>query len=141
MENEVCENCGRAIGKLEQAFIYKGHVVCRQCNKHLCGEPSKTQSHPENRNMAKSLIFLTTLVFWSLFCLLLVVSAATYYEYIRETSEYAYDAPMTKIVAITAIVGKTAKGWFLIPLLIWYLDALPLFIGLMLVKKDKKETS
>ena len=137
MENEICENCGRAIGKLERAFVYKGHIVCRQCNKHLCDEPSQTQSHPENQNMAKSQIWIM-LVCWSLFCLLLVVSAATYYEHIRETSEYAYDALITKIEAIAAIIGKITKVWFLVPFLIWYLGALPLFIGLMLIKKDKK---
>ena len=138
MKNEVCENCGRTMGRLEQAFIYKGHIVCKQCNRHLCDEPSQTQSYPRNQNMAKSQIFWILLVCWSLFCLLLVVSAATYYEYIRDTSEYAYDAPITKIEAIAAIIGKIAKVWFLVPLLIWYLGALPLFIGLMLIKKDKK---
>ena len=46
MENEVCKNCGRAIGKLEQVFVYKDHVVCKECNKKLSDEPQEitTQS-------------------------------------------------------------------------------------------------
>jgi len=46
MGKEVCENCGRAMGKLEQAFICKGHVVCKECNKKLSDEPQEitTQS-------------------------------------------------------------------------------------------------
>jgi hypothetical protein len=44
MGNEVCENCGRAIGKLEQAFICKGHVVCKECNKKLSDEPQEIRS-------------------------------------------------------------------------------------------------
>lgn len=39
MGNEVCKNCGRNIGKLEQAFVYKGHVVCGECNEKLRDEP------------------------------------------------------------------------------------------------------
>jgi hypothetical protein len=41
MENEVCENCGRVIGKLEQAFVYESHIVCKQCYKHLYQEPQE----------------------------------------------------------------------------------------------------
>ncbi len=41
MENEVCKNCGRAIGKLEQVFVYKDHVVCKECNLKLRDEPQK----------------------------------------------------------------------------------------------------
>lgn len=44
MENEFCENCGRTIGKLEQAYVYKGHVVCKQCYKYLHHEPQKIPS-------------------------------------------------------------------------------------------------
>jgi len=140
MENEVCENCTRTIGKLEQAFIYKGHVVCKQCNEKLSDEPGQTQSHAENQNMTKSRIFGTALISWSIFCLLLVISTVTYYDHVRETSEFAYDAPATKIEAIAAIIGKVVRFWFLVPLLIWYLGVLPLFIGLILLKKGKNQT-
>lgn len=40
-ENEVCKNCGRAIGKLEQVFVYKDHVVCKECNLKLRDEPQE----------------------------------------------------------------------------------------------------
>ncbi len=41
MKNEVCEKCGRAIGKLEHPFVYEGHVVCKDCNKKLRDGPQE----------------------------------------------------------------------------------------------------
>lgn len=35
MQNEICENCGAAIGRLEKAFVYKGHIVCNECDNKL----------------------------------------------------------------------------------------------------------
>jgi hypothetical protein len=35
MENDICKNCGRPIGRLEQAYVYGGYVVCKQCNDSL----------------------------------------------------------------------------------------------------------
>ena len=32
---ETCENCGRTIGKLEQAYIHNNKVVCKECNELL----------------------------------------------------------------------------------------------------------
>lgn len=32
---EVCENCGRPIGKLEKSMIWEEHLVCRECRDHL----------------------------------------------------------------------------------------------------------
>lgn len=32
---EVCKNCGRIIGKLEQAYVFKNHIVCQQCHEKL----------------------------------------------------------------------------------------------------------
>lgn len=32
---EVCENCGRTIGKLEQPCVFEGHVVCAPCHQRL----------------------------------------------------------------------------------------------------------
>ncbi len=34
---ETCENCGRSIGRLETASIWKDHVVCPHCYKNLNG--------------------------------------------------------------------------------------------------------
>ncbi|MEK9137191.1 MAG: hypothetical protein AAB393_08715, partial [Bacteroidota bacterium] len=33
--DEVCENCGAKIGRLEQAFLFDKHVVCFSCNRRL----------------------------------------------------------------------------------------------------------
>lgn len=54
MEDEICENCGRAIGKLEQAFVHKGHVVCKECNRKLCDEPKETQPSQAKSQQAHS---------------------------------------------------------------------------------------
>ncbi|MBA7685848.1 hypothetical protein ES703_94277 [subsurface metagenome] len=35
MEDEICENCGGIINIFEQAFVYKGRVVCEKCDKKL----------------------------------------------------------------------------------------------------------
>jgi ribosome-binding protein aMBF1 (putative translation factor) len=35
MRTETCQNCGRIIGKLEQAYIYQNHIVCNQCYSTL----------------------------------------------------------------------------------------------------------
>jgi len=35
MEDEICENCGGIIGVLDQAFVYKGRIVCEKCDKEL----------------------------------------------------------------------------------------------------------
>ncbi len=32
---EVCENCENSIGKLEQQFMFKSHVICAKCHKKL----------------------------------------------------------------------------------------------------------
>ncbi len=34
-KTEHCENCGKVIGGLEQAYVYEGRVVCHQCNETL----------------------------------------------------------------------------------------------------------
>lgn len=32
---EHCENCGKAMEKLEREYVYEGQVVCKQCNESL----------------------------------------------------------------------------------------------------------
>ncbi len=47
---EQCENCGRLIGKLEQAYVYEGRVVCEQCNEKLTKGPKKPTETKRGRN-------------------------------------------------------------------------------------------
>lgn len=35
---EICENCGRVIGKLETPMVWNGHVVCKGCRDALAAE-------------------------------------------------------------------------------------------------------
>lgn len=35
MATEVCENCGRSIGSLEQPHVWRGHVLCPECDSRL----------------------------------------------------------------------------------------------------------
>ena len=37
---ENCENCGRAIGKLEEPYVWRKHVVCAECHVHLSSAPA-----------------------------------------------------------------------------------------------------
>jgi hypothetical protein len=32
---EICQNCERTIGKLEQAYVYNNKIVCKECNARL----------------------------------------------------------------------------------------------------------
>ena len=32
---EICSNCGREIGRTEQAYIFEGKIVCVECDKEL----------------------------------------------------------------------------------------------------------
>lgn len=42
---ETCSNCGRAIGPLEQANLWRGHVVCNECYARLgAGAPASVPS-------------------------------------------------------------------------------------------------
>lgn len=47
MSNEVCENCGRQIGKLETPYVLnkksEEYVVCKECY-YRCKEPDETLS-------------------------------------------------------------------------------------------------
>jgi hypothetical protein len=43
---EVCANCGRTIGRLEQPFIYGESIVCFGCYRHLnSDQPSQGFAH------------------------------------------------------------------------------------------------
>lgn len=33
--NEICENCGRQIGKLETPMLHDEHIVCMECYERL----------------------------------------------------------------------------------------------------------
>jgi len=35
---ETCENCKRIIGKLEQAYVFQGRIVCNECDSKLRSE-------------------------------------------------------------------------------------------------------
>jgi len=43
MREEICEECGRIIGIAEQAYIYKGRIVCEQCDRKLREEVRQDQ--------------------------------------------------------------------------------------------------
>jgi hypothetical protein len=32
---EICSNCGREIGRSEQAYVFEGKIVCAECDKAL----------------------------------------------------------------------------------------------------------
>jgi len=40
---ETCDNCERTIGKLEQAYVFSGNVVCAECSERLKANPENEQ--------------------------------------------------------------------------------------------------
>ncbi len=34
-EDRRCGNCSRPIGKMENAYTFKGHIVCGECDRRL----------------------------------------------------------------------------------------------------------
>jgi len=36
---EICSNCGRAISRSEQAYIFEGNIVCAECDRTLRSGP------------------------------------------------------------------------------------------------------
>jgi len=46
---EHCENCGRGIGKLEQPFVWKAHVVCAECHARLTAAAPSAAAAPAHR--------------------------------------------------------------------------------------------
>lgn len=54
MKVEICENCEKEIGKLEQAFIHNNHIVCEQCYKKLTTN-SKNQKNPLEKTQVQTI--------------------------------------------------------------------------------------
>lgn len=48
MEAEFCENCEEKIGKLEQAFVYKSHIVCKKFYNKLTKKVEESPDTPKN---------------------------------------------------------------------------------------------
>ena len=62
MALEICKNCCRTIGKLEQPCIWQGHVVCQECRKRLEGSsPSPHYQKRESKGFIKG-VLATTLI-------------------------------------------------------------------------------
>lgn len=51
-DTEICENCGRAIGKLETAHVHGDHVVCGECQNRLVLAAQPVSAIPVVRAMA-----------------------------------------------------------------------------------------
>jgi len=47
-KTERCENCGCIIGKLEQAYVHNGHVVCNNCNDKLTNKAEGNSLEQQN---------------------------------------------------------------------------------------------
>ncbi len=57
MDPETCFNCGRVIGRLEQAYLWVGNIVCEECYHRLSASvasdasesPASARSEPARR--------------------------------------------------------------------------------------------
>ena len=161
MENEVCENCGRAIGRLEQAFVHKDHVVCKECNSKVQHEPQEIQpsqaksqqapsapnSHPSKtlykknrlarykvRCGKRSLAFQYWLLGWTIFmiCVICMLAMSTETPSVWDVNPYNPHE-------VTAWKSGQILGSFCCPLGLWFLFAVPLGIAAIATfGKDKK---
>ena len=154
MGNEVCENCRRTIGKLEQAFIHKGHIVCKQCNEKLQDErqeleliPAKVkgvsdisnsntpkplpQKHKPLRTTRKTRSKTLWLAFggWCAVLVLLILYTIQFYSPKTTEDFFPPDRRASEVAAGCWVFGL---------MLIWFLGALPLFIAAVVTQKDKK---
>jgi hypothetical protein len=148
MENEVCENCGRAIGKLEEAFVCKGHVVCKECNKKLSNEPQEIQSgrtrveqtpaqpNAQRGKMTKSKILWLAFAGWSVLFVVLILSMLAFYSNDIATRTHAEQLQVRYDGFDPA--RAAASIWFVFLAFIWFIGALPLFIAAIVTRKDKK---
>jgi hypothetical protein len=65
-----CANCHRRIGELEQAYIYSGNPVCRQCYGVLQPPPAPASTPAPHRPAANRLAPLQ----WTMFALFVLFS-------------------------------------------------------------------
>jgi tellurium resistance protein TerD len=55
MKVETCSNCERVIGKLEQAYVFHGNVVCQNCYQILANNENKQiQAYAEGLTEVKT---------------------------------------------------------------------------------------
>ncbi len=142
MGTEVCGNCGRAIGKLEQAFVHKGHVVCKECNEKLSDEPQETNDasnsdtpkplaqKSKRSRIRKSTILWLSLAGWTVLFVVLIFAECAFYASEAEKFHPLSDDHWACRAA--------ASLWFVVLVFIWFLGALPLFIAAIVTRKDKK---
>ncbi len=55
---EICSNCEREIARSEQAYVFKGNIVCAECNKELRSGPklqpvASSEPQPESTGPSK----------------------------------------------------------------------------------------
>lgn len=148
MENEVCENCGRAIGKLEQAFVQKGHIICKECNTKLCDEPQEMQSsrprverapaqpNAQRGKMTRSKILWLAFAGWSVLFVVLILSMLAFYS--NEIATRTYEEQFQVRYDGFDPARAAASIWFVFLAFIWFIGALPLFIAAIVTRKDKK---
>lgn len=136
------KSCARTIGKLEQAFIYKGHVVCKECSKKLRDEPQETNDasnsdtpkplaqKSKRSRIRKSTILWLSLAGWTVLFVVLIFAECAFYASEAEKFHPLSDDHWACRVA--------ASLWFFVLVFIWFLGALPLFIAAIVTRKDKK---
>jgi heme/copper-type cytochrome/quinol oxidase subunit 3 len=56
MENEICGNCGRIISKLEEAFIHRNRVVCKQCYSIVTSESVSSAANDSEHKIASAIL-------------------------------------------------------------------------------------
>ena len=106
MAIETCFNCEKKIGKLEQAFIYDGHIVCEQCYKKLQPKSNvtlKNISSQEKKGTDYGKIFAESIIFIGI----IIALFADYFEWaILLACVFAcFIRPLRKAGGLVMIIG------------------------------------
>ena len=106
MSDEICANCQRKIGKLEQAYVYQNNIVCKPCYGIL--NSSELPSANNTKNIEKtakatssiaSLLWAIVIIAVVLFLIAFILNAITAYHEAARQSSAIFSVPYLAIIS------------------------------------------
>lgn len=109
LPQEVCENCGHPIGKLETPQIWKQNVVCSACRAIL--EKQARETAPVPKTPLKAKIMLRLMIYGgSLFFVFILVAMAKaskpFAEFMRIVTPLIFVAGLCVVAVVVAVVAS-----------------------------------
>jgi ankyrin repeat protein len=89
---ETCKNCGRVIGNLEQPYVHRGHVVCRDCWSRLQVAPSAALvPQKRSREATKTIVIIAIIAVAGIIGALVISSAKKQLRFVAPASNSLAD--------------------------------------------------